>query len=43
MFSRQDVTTQPIEGMYDPAEFRDLDVTQVKKSCLVNQCSLNQY
>lgn len=25
----QDVNTQPIEGMYDPAEFADLDVAQV--------------
>ena len=25
----EDVNTLPIEGMYDPAEFADLDVTQV--------------
>ena len=32
----QDVNTQPIEGMYDPAEFTDLDVAQVMlKSCFM--------
>ena len=43
----QDVTTQPIEGMYDPAEFADLDVEQVlkifvKNNALIKKCSGRQ-